>query len=196
MRYTQEAVMEKKKTGRSGKPIGDKILSMRKKKGISIEGLSEMTGLTIAHLENIETGNDFAPVGDILKISRALTVDPGEFLQPDNDREKELEKIRIIDFKKREEAYHYEVLTPQAMKGHLRSFRVTIPAHSEHPGVSYQHEGEEFVYVLDGVVDIQVGQKNNHLKKNQTHHFNSGIRHSLKNPGAKPTILIVTIYTP
>jgi transcriptional regulator with XRE-family HTH domain len=189
-------VLMVKKTIDKKKPIGQKIRSMREKKKITLEELSDRTGLTSARLSDIEEGIGFAPVGDILKIARALTIDPGELLQGGKDREKELEKKRIRDFKQREEAYQYEVLTPQATKSHLRAFKVTIPANSEHPGVRYQHEGEEFVYTLKGEVEIQVGHKKYCLKKEQTLHFDSGIHHLLKNPGNTNTVLIVTIYTP
>jgi quercetin dioxygenase-like cupin family protein/DNA-binding Xre family transcriptional regulator len=177
-------------------PMGQKLTVMRKKRKISIEELSEKTGLKAEHLLDIEEGKGFAPVGDMLKIARALTVDPGELLPGAGDREKELEKRRIRDFKQREEAYQYEVLTPQAKKEHLRAFKVFIPAKSVHPGTHYQHEGEEFVYTLKGRVEIQVGNKKYRLGKDETLHFNSGIRHTLKNPGNVTTVLIVTIYTP
>ncbi len=188
--------MDKKQIIKGGNPTGNKIRAMRMKKKVPIEELSEITGLTVAHLSEIEEGTGFAPVGDLLKIARALTIDPGELLRKSTSTEKELEKRRIQDFKKREEAYQYEVLTPQATKDHLRAFRVGIAPQSEHPGVRYQHEGEEFVYVLKGEVIIQVGQKKHRLKKDQSLHFNSGIRHTLKNPGSAVTVLIVTIYTP
>lgn len=185
----QEVIMEQR-------PIGRKLTAMRKKKKITIDELSEKTGLPSAHLKKIEEGKGFAPVGDILRIARALTVDPGELLPAGGERAKELEKRRVSDFRKREEAYQYEVLTPRAVKDHLRAFRVLIPPRSVHPGTNYQHEGEEFVYTLKGEVVIQVGRKRHRLKKDQSLHFNSGIRHTLKNPGNVTTELIVTIYTP
>jgi quercetin dioxygenase-like cupin family protein len=176
--------------------IGGKIHAMRKKKRLTLDELSEKTGIQSSHLQELEDGKGFAPVSDMLKIARALTIDPGALLHGTGDREKELEKTRIRDFKKREDAYHYEVLTPKAGKNHLRAFRVVIPPRSEHPGINYQHEGEEFVYALKGEVEITVGHKKHHLKKDETLHFNSGITHRLKNPGSVMTVLIVTIYTP
>ena len=176
--------------------LGQKLLKLRKKKKLSLDELSEKTGLKSSHLKSIEEGKDFAPVGDILKISKVLTVDPGEFLKAGEDRKKELKKQRIQAFKKRESSYQYQVLTPDAKNKHIRVFQVTIPPKSEHPKISYQHEGEEFIYTLRGEVEIKVGQKKYHLKKDESLHFNSGLKHSLKNPGPKKTLLLVTVYTP
>jgi transcriptional regulator with XRE-family HTH domain len=187
--------MEKKQAKNDRNSMGSKIALLRKKKKMTVEELSEKTGLSVAHLTEIEEGRGFAPVGDMLRIARVLTVDPGELLEKGgSDREKE--KRRISDFRKREDAYRYDVLTPQAKKDHLRAFRILIPPRSEHPGVSYQHEGEEFIYVLKGTVEVTVGHTKHTLKKDETLHFDSGIRHALKNPGSGDTVLIVTLYTP
>jgi len=182
--------------GNMNMSIGQKLAQQRKKKKISFEELSEKTGLNIKHLSNIETGKDFAPVGDLLKISRALTIDPDVLLEDDEKNEKEQKKKRIKDFEKREDSYNYTVLTPNSKNKHLRVFRVTIQTGLEHPKISYQHEGEEFIYVLNGELEITVGQKTIHLKKDESFHFNSKIKHSLRNNGKGETILIVSVYSP
>ncbi len=176
--------------------LGEKLSKLRKKKGLSLEDLSTKTGLTELHLKNIEAGKDFAPVSDILKISKVLTIDPNELFQSEKSREEELKKLRVQAFKKREAAYQYNVLTPEAKNKHLKVFHVSIPPRSEHPKINYQHEGEEFIYTLKGEVEIKVGRKKYHLKKDESLHFNSGLKHSLKNPGTKTTLLLVTVYTP
>ncbi len=181
---------------KNSKNIGQKLSHLRKKKGISLEYLSEKTGLHFEYLQKIEEGKDLPPVGDILRISRILTVDPDELLQSEEDKLKELAKKRIQDFTVRESSYLYTVLTPKARNKHLRAFKVIIPPESEHPRINYQHEGEEFIYVLEGTVEVTVGQKKTSLKKDDSLHFDSSIRHALKNTGHKDTILIVTLYTP
>ena len=124
-----------------------------------------------------------------------MTVDPGEFL--DSSKDKKKEKVnKKKDLKKREDLYQYAVLTPDAKNKCLRAFRVTVPAKTEHPKVNYQHNGEELIYVLNGEIDVMVGQKKYHLKKDETVLFNSGVKHSLKNRSKKDTILLVTVYTP
>lgn len=181
---------------KKNRSIGQKLQSLRRKRNISLEDLSEKTGLHLDYLARIEEGNELPPVGDILKISRILTVDPGDLLSSEGEDPKTLKKKRIDNFALRESSYFYKVLTPAARSSHMRAFRVTIPPKSEHPKINYQHEGEEFIYVLAGQVDVTVGQKKHRLKKDDSLHFDSGIRHSLKNNGLKETVLIVTLYTP
>ncbi|MBW2252292.1 MAG: cupin domain-containing protein, partial [Deltaproteobacteria bacterium] len=78
----------------------------------------------------------------------------------------------------------------------LKAFRVIVDPLKDHKGIGYQHEGEEFVYVLEGKIEIIVGENINKLKKGDSLHFNSGIRHMLRNTGEEKAELIVVIYGP
>ena len=172
--------------------FSDKMKRLRKKNGITLEALAAATGMSADYLEKIENGETMPPVSNIIQISAALTVDSGKFLSSDGAaKEKKAES-----FKKRADAYYYKTLTPDAEHKHMKGFNVSIPSKSEHAGVQYKHEGEEFVYVLDGVLDIQVGAKKHKLKKGQSLHFDSNHTHKLSNPGSKQTELLVVVYTP
>ena len=103
---------------------------------------------------------------------------------------------RIKAYAKRTQDYAYTTLTPGAENKHLKAFRVTIDAMQEHKGVGYQHEGEEFVYVLSGKIEVMVGEHINTLKKGDSLQFNSGVRHQLKNIDKTKAELLVVIYGP
>ncbi len=106
-----------------------------------------------------------------------------------------LEK-RVKSYTERTENYAYTTLTPGAENKHLKAFKVVIDPMKDHQGTGYQHEGEEFVYLLEGVIEITVGDNINSLKKGDTLHFNSGIRHKMKNISNEKAELIVVIYGP
>ncbi|MFQ5486798.1 MAG: cupin domain-containing protein, partial [Desulfobacterales bacterium] len=99
-------------------------------------------------------------------------------------------------YTKRTDNYAYTTLTPGAENKHLKAFRVTVEAMRDHEGVGYNHEGEEFVFVLTGKVEITVGEHVNRLKKGESLHFNSGINHNLRNVGKEKSELLVVIYGP
>jgi len=67
---------------------------------------------------------------------------------------------------------------------------------ADHKGVGYQHEGEEFVYVLKGDIEVVVGDHVNRLRKDDSLHFNSAIRHQMRNVGKETAELIVVLYNP
>ena len=61
-----------------------------------------------------------------------------------------------LAYRKRTEDYTYQTLTPEAAHKHLKGFKVFIDPESDHKGVSYQHLGEEFIYVLKGKIEVMV----------------------------------------
>lgn len=170
-----------------------KMKKLRKKNKIEMEQLSRDSGCPVDYLEKVESGEVMPPVSDIIKISNALVVDAGTFLSAE---EKASRKKKAESFKKREKAYSYKVLTPDAGHKHMKAFQVSIDPGEEHEKVEYKHAGEEFIYVLEGRLEIKVGRKTHELKKGKSIHFDSSLPHMLRNPGRKKTELIVVVYTP
>jgi quercetin dioxygenase-like cupin family protein len=181
--------MSKKKAG-AVQAVGKRIKSVREEKKLTLDWMANETGYSIDYLKKIESGKEIPPVGTLLTISRALDLDSGFFLR---EQESNLSK-RIKAYTQRTENYAYTTLTPGAENKHLKAFRVTVEAMEEHTGVGYLHEGEEFVYVLSGQIEVTVGDHVNRLGAGESLHFNSGIRHKLSNIGNEKSELLVVIY--
>ena len=180
----------KKKTALT--PIGKKLKKFRTEKKLTLDNIATETGCSVDYLKKIEAGKVMPPVGTLLTISRALDIDSGLILK---EQEASASK-RIKAYTKRTDNYAYETLTPGAENKHLKAFRITVESKQEHKGVGYQHDGEEFVYVLSGKMEVTVGEQVNKLKTGDSLHFNSGIRHMLRNVGKQDAELVVVIYNP
>ena len=172
--------------------VGKKIKKARIEKDISLDFVANETGFSTEYLKKVEADGTMPPVGTILQIARALDIDSGLLLK---EQESELTN-RISASTKRTESYVYKTLTPGVEKKHLKAFQITIDPMQEHSGVGYQHEGEEFVFVLSGKIEVLVGDNVNVLDEGDSLHFNSGIRHNLKNLIEKTASLIVVLYVP
>lgn len=183
--------MPRKKKAESP-PIGERIKKLRLKKKITLDQVANNTGCSIDYLKKIESCAVMPPVGILLQISRALEIDSGLLLKEQESTVKD----RIKAYTKRTENYAYSTLTPGAENKHLKAFRVTVDAMKDHKGVGYQHEGEEFVYLLAGRIEVSVGEHVNNLKAGESLHFDSGIKHKIRNTGNKKAELLVIIYTP
>lgn len=173
-------------------PVGKRIKKVRTDKNLSLDQVANDTGFSTEYLKDIEAGKVIPPVGALLQLSRALEIDSGSLLKEQETNEDD----RVEQYTKRTDNYAYTTLTPGAEKKHLKAFRVTIEPKTDHKGVGYQHEGEEFVYVLEGTIEVQVGDHLNTLNQNDSLHFNSGVRHLLRNVGDEKAVLIVVIYGP
>jgi transcriptional regulator with XRE-family HTH domain len=174
-------------------PFSKRVAKLRKERNMSLNHLANETGLSPTYLAQIEKGEVIPPVSAILQISRALEIDSGVLLK----EEKEKAGHRSAeDYEKRTEAYSYQNLTPEAKHKHLKAFKIFVDPKSVHKGVSYQHAGEEFIYVLNGKMEVMVGENRNVLSPGESLHFNSSIVHKLKNISSEKAELIVVLYTP
>jgi len=173
-------------------PIGKKIKKARTDKKFSLDQVANETGFSIEYIKEVEAGKAIPPVGALLQIAKALEIDSGSLLK---EPESKLQS-RIKAQTKRTDNYAYTTLTPGAENKHLKAFRVTIEAQQDHKGVGYHHEGEEFVYVLAGKIEVAVGEHVNTLAQGDSLHFNSGIQHQLKSVSDETAELLVVIYSP
>lgn len=176
------------------KSFGAKMRQLRQIKKVSFEHLANSTGYSQRYLKEIEDGKVIPPVAAVIQISKVLSVDSGSFLSA--EEQEALAKKRKESFYKRTQAYAYKTLTPDAESKHMKAFLITIDPKQDHKMVEYRHEGEEFIYVLKGQIEVMVGENRNSLKKEETLHFNSGITHKLRNLGDEPAKLLVVLYTP
>ncbi len=176
-------------------PFGKRIRSLREEKGLTLDALSRQTGYPVDVLEDVEEGRIAPPVALVLQLGRTFKVD-SERLQAGQEKEADAKKRRAKSHKKRVASYAYSPLTRPGEEKHLRAYRVTIDPQTDHKGVEYHHEGEEFVYVLDGRLNIQVGQNTSVLRKGESILFDSSLHHKLSNPAREKAELIVVIYIP
>ncbi|MEE9418769.1 MAG: XRE family transcriptional regulator [Desulfatiglandaceae bacterium] len=174
-------------------PIGKRLMKLRKEKGLTLKHLANETGLASKYISQVEKGEVMPPVSVILQLSRALEIDSSILLR---EEKKRAGKKSADDYQKRTEAYSYQTLTPEARHKHLKAFKVLIDPKSEHKAINYQHQGEEFQFVLKGKVEVMVGENKNILGPGQCLHFNSSIVHRLRNISSEQAELLVVLYTP
>ena len=186
-------VLCENKGGDSEKGFGAKVCKLRQDHGWSVEDLAEKTGQTPEFIERIENEDFSPPVSFLLGLSKAMNIDPGTFLRKE---EKDIIRgQRSAAFTRRTRNYSYQTLTPGAENDHLRAFMVTIEAKQTHKPVEYKHEGEEFIYVMEGELELILGGTRHHLKTGESIHFNSEISHKLKSISSQDTRCLVTLYT-
>jgi len=174
--------------------LGSLLRDLRERRGYTLPETARALEVEPAELEKIEGGRSSPSVSFLLGVARLFRVDPAPFLtQAEGARS---DRKRAESFTKRTRSYSYRTLTPGAEHEHLRAFQVSIDPGRDHKMVEYRHEGEEFVYVLRGAVDIKVGEELHGLKRGDTLHFQGSIPHHLRNPSDQKTDLIVVLYTP
>jgi len=173
--------------------LGQRMKAGREKMGMDIGDLALETGYLPEILKGVEEDRTVPPVSLILQLSRVLRLNMDEL---ETEEETRATKRRSKSHKKRVESYAYTPLSKPGPDKHLRGYLVTVDARTEHKGVEYHHQGEEFIFVIKGEVTIQVGENISRLAKGESLHFNSSLHHKLSNPNSEEANLLVVVYVP
>ena len=174
--------------------FGSTIKKLREAHEWSQEALAQATGQTPEFIASVEADELSPSVSFLLRLARALGIDPGTFLR---DEEKNaIRDQRAKAYAKRTQNYSYQVLTPDAENEHLRAFMITIESRMDHKPVEYKHEGEEFVFVLEGDLELTLDSKAFVLKPGESKRFNSETPHKLRSLSDTETRCLVVLYTP
>lgn len=192
MRKMADILCEQKGDG-SGEGFGSKVCKLREAHNWSVEELAQATGQTPDFIDQIENDNFSPSVSFLLMLAKAFNVNPGTFLS--KSEKDAIQNQRSQAFIKRTRNYSYQTLTPHAESDHLRAFMITIESRQSHKPVEYKHEGEEFIYVMEGELEVKLGGKLHHLKTDESIHFNSDIPHKLKSLSSEDTRCLVILYT-
>lgn len=186
--------------------IGHKIKGMRESKNLTIEEISERSGLTAEQITSIENDVNLPSLGPLIKVARALGVRLGTFLD-DNDalgpvvcRAEEREQKSSISFSNgaTDARTHmiYHPLAQQKAGRHMEPFIINInPTENKDYQLS-EHEGEEFIYVMSGEVEIDYGKETYTLKEGDSIYYDSIVKHHLHGAPGKSAKILAVIYIP
>jgi transcriptional regulator with XRE-family HTH domain len=176
--------------------IGMRIKSIREEKGLTLDQLSKLTGFNVELLASIESNQVQPQLGTIIKLSKALDSAFGRIVSGIGDklysvtRKNEQKTVsRSTSKKGRKQVYTYKSLAPEVKGRHMEALIVQL---EENPDDEMSvHEGEEFIYVLDGVVVIIIGEDKFDLEPGDSIYYLSTIPHLIAAKSGKATILAV-----
>ena len=184
--------------------VGKKIKSIRESKNISIEELSERSGLTTIQLTSIEESENLPSLAPLIKIARVLGVRLGTFLD-DNDElgpvisRKEAKKESISFSGGAVNARtHMEYFSLAGHKSgrHMEPFIIDILPDKDNKYVLSAHEGEEFIYVLEGEVEINYGKDVYLLTQGDSIFYDSIVDHHVHAKEGKSAKILAVVYAP
>jgi transcriptional regulator with XRE-family HTH domain len=184
------------------KEIGEKISSLRALKRIEAEDLAKKAGLSIQQLNHIESGISIPSLGVLIRISRALGVRMGTLLDdtikegPAIVRADERQSTLSFSTSENENREHllFLSLAPNKTGRHMEPFLIDIlPLKNDQTGKS-SHEGEEFIYVLEGQVIVYYGKNTFVIEKGDSIYLDSIVPHLVTtNSSAK---ILAIVYVP
>jgi transcriptional regulator with XRE-family HTH domain len=180
--------------------LSDRIRRVREMRGLTIRDLSSRTGIDIDALERIESGEIIPALGQLARLGKALDMKMGYFISPGIEkfmtvvRKDERWPIsRYGETKSMRYGYSYESLAPEKADRLMEPFIVTlVPTDVEEFST---HAGQEFLYVLEGEMKVQVGDRVDFLKPGDAVYYDSNQRHFVRCVGTTVTKILAVLYT-
>jgi transcriptional regulator with XRE-family HTH domain len=182
--------------------LGQKIKTLRQRKGLSLQQIAEKTNLSGPLVSQIEGEVVAPPVATLLKISKALNVNIGYFFQEEESgkravvvRKNERKQIfRRIHEDPSKIGYYYESLAYPKADKHMEPFQVKFEVKKKEDLIFFNHKGEEFLFVLEGQLEFNYENEIFTLEPGDSLYFDSGFPHAFRALGRKSALAIDVIY--
>ena len=186
--------------------VGSKIKGLRETKNLSVEEIAERSGLTLDQINSIENDQNLPSLGPLIKIARALGVRLGTFMD-DNDalgpvvcRAEDRERDTSISFSNgatdARKHMEYHPLAQQKAGRHMEPFIIDIHPEETPDFQLSAHEGEEFIYVMQGELEIVYGKDTYTLKEGDSIFYDSIVKHHVHGAPGKSAKILAVVYIP
>jgi len=188
------------------KKIGGKIKSIRESKNLTIDDVAERSGVGRAQIERIEDDVEIPSLAPLIKIARVMGVRLGTFLDdhtelgPVVSRAEDSKNQNAIRFTNDSKVAHkhieYHSLSQDKAGRHMEPFLIDIEPAGQTDFTLSSHEGEEFIYVLEGAIEVVYGKEIYTLEAGDSIYYDSIVAHHVHARNAVAARILGVIYTP
>ncbi|MBW2429092.1 MAG: cupin domain-containing protein [Deltaproteobacteria bacterium] len=176
--------------------VGQRIRKIREEKGLALDELSRLTGFEVQFLSSIEKNEAQPQLGTVIKLSKALDSAFGRLVSGVGDklysitRKNERRTVsRSTSRTGKKQVYTYKSLAPEVKGRHMEALIVQLEVDPDRE-ISV-HEGEEFIFVLNGIVVLEIGDDKFELEPGDSVYYLSTTPHHIAAKNDKATILAV-----
>jgi transcriptional regulator with XRE-family HTH domain len=180
--------------------LGGRIREARQMRELTIEDISSRTGIDVKTLKQIESGEMAPPLGQLIRLGKALDMKMGYFISPGVEKPMTVVRkgkgqavARYGEKKAERYGYFYESLAPEKANRMMEPFIVTLlPTEVEELST---HDGQEFIFVLEGEMKVQVGDQIEFLKPGDAVYYDSNQPHMVKSATKTKARILAVLYT-
>jgi transcriptional regulator with XRE-family HTH domain len=171
----------------SKQELGERIKRFRLGRSLTLKEVELKANVSATHVSEIERGMTSPTVGALAKIARAMGTEPSYFLQSDA-----YPSVSVV-CKAERRVFTYDNWRAKinCLSDGISGAQMSFLEVELEPGLAQDmdpmtHNGEEFIHILKGVVEIRVGDNRHLLKEGDSIHFRSREPHAMKNIGDGP----------
>jgi transcriptional regulator with XRE-family HTH domain len=184
--------------------VGSRIKSLRESKNITPAQVAERSGLTLDQLDGIEDDRYLPSLSPLIKIARALGVRLGTFLDDSDNLGPVIcrkdNQPKGISFSSETANSHnnlnFFALAKSKAGRHMEPFLVDIDSASDSEYQLSSHEGEEFIYVLEGTIEVTYGKNKFVVNSGESIYYDSIVEHNVHAADQSGAKILAVVYTP
>jgi transcriptional regulator with XRE-family HTH domain len=184
--------------------LGEKVRALRESRSLSVEQLAERAELAAELVGQIESGALIPSLSPLIRIARALGVRLGTFLDDMENLGPVLSRAgeheTVVRFSGRGPSAHSDLdffsLAANKAGRHMEPFFIDIHPDSAKAVHNSAHEGEEFIYVLAGEVEVSYGKDTYHLAPGDCIYYDSIVPHHVHSAGGSEARIVAVVYAP
>lgn len=184
--------------------VGEKIRSLRESKDIDIEALAERAQIPVEQIIEIEGGGPLPGLAPLIKIARVLGVRLGTFLDDAQGRGAVVSRSSQLKESTRFSNHGstdvdnmlYHSLSEGKENRHIEPFIIDILPSEDREFSLSSHEGEEFIYVLEGQVEVIYGKNTHLLEARDSIYYDSIVKHHVHGYKGEKARILAVVYTP
>lgn len=188
----------------STKIVGEKIKSLREIKEISVTELAKRSGLAEKQINRIENNVDLPSLAPLIKIARVLGVRLGTFLDDQEEmgavicRKQESDDTISFSNNSMDLRTHmrYHTLSKSKANRHMEPFIIDVETTDERNFALSSHEGEEFIYVMEGTIEVCHGKQCHIIEAGDSIYYDSIVPHHVHGYQGQAAKILAVIYTP
>jgi transcriptional regulator with XRE-family HTH domain len=186
-----------------GLAIGLKVRRLRQERRMTLQNLSEATGLSKPLLSQVENEQVIPPLATLLRISKALKVSLHTFFQEEGNVQKCV-LVRAGEPRRRDghtirsqrrTPYQYQSLAYGKKQRTFEPFLIEFEVQPWDDELLVSHDGEEFLYFLEGQVEFHYGDQVMTVGPGDSLYYDSGEPHGYVAVGETPARAVAVIYT-
>lgn len=160
--------------------VGTRLREYRRKKKLTLEALSEATGIQVSVLSRLETGHRKPTLELLLPLARLYQVPLDELVNAPATGDPRVYPRPI-------ERHGRTIIPLNREPGGLQAFKNILPAGPDDVELDLAtHEGYHWLYVLDGKLRLVLGDQNLVLGRGEVAEFDTHLPHGFGNADRRP----------
>jgi transcriptional regulator with XRE-family HTH domain len=183
--------------------IGKKIKEFRNRRRLTLDKLADYTGFSKSYLSRIENSKKIPSISTLARISWALSVNFADLFPTQTAASKEVllaisrsEEVAQQNGQRRRDAGHiYKPLGVERTGKKMKPY-IVIPAFSKKVNLHHEHEGEEFLYVLEGKLEFFFDGQSRIFEQDDSLYFDASVPHFGRSIGEKKAKLLIVTNEP